>query len=122
MRIFYVEDDEKMQKFIAYSLIKMGHEVVTVDNGKEAYKTLDKESFDFIILDIFLPGHSGIDIARHIREELRLKTPVIILSRSHDENLIQQAMEAGVNEYLTKPIEPDILLLILKKHTGIASG
>lgn len=122
MKIFYVEDDEKMQKFIAYSLIKMGHEVVTVDNGKEAYKTLDKESFDFIILDIFLPGHSGIDIARHIRKELNLKTPVIILSRSNDENLIQEAMDAGVNEYFTKPIEPDILLLVLKKYTGIASG
>lgn len=122
MRIFYAEDDVMMQKFIVYSLIKMGHEVVTVDNGIEAYETLENELFDFIILDVFMPGHSGIDITRYIRKELKLKTPVIILSRSNNENLVKQSKEAGANEYLTKPIEPDILLLLLKKYTGIASG
>ena len=57
MKIFYAEDDMMMQKLVAYSLIRMGHEIVTVDNGKEAFETLKSESFDFIILDVFLPGH-----------------------------------------------------------------
>ncbi len=122
MKIFYAEDDEMMQKFIAYSLIKMGHEVVAVDNGREAYETLEKEMFDFIILDVFLPVHSGIEIAKYIRLELKLKTPIIILSRSDSDELVKQAENIGVNEYLAKPIEPDLLLLKLKKHTGIASG
>ncbi len=122
MKIFYAEDDMMMQKLVAYSLIRMGHEIVTVDNGKEAFETLNSESFDFIILDVFLPGHSGLDIARFIRKELELKTPIVMLSRSKNEDLIKQAKEIGVNEFLSKPIEPDFLLLKLKKYTGIASG
>lgn len=122
MRIFYAEDDEMMQKMVAYSLIRMGHEVVTVDSGDEAYETLKNEKFDFIILDLFLPQHSGIDITHYIRQELKLTTPIVILSRSGLENLKKQAKEAGANDYLTKPIEPDVLLLKLKKYTGVASG
>lgn len=122
MRIFYAEDDIMMQKLVAYSFIKMGHEMVTVDNGKEAFETLKSEKFDFIILDIFLPVHSGLEIANFIRNELKLKTPVIVLSRSNDPGLIKHAKEIGVNEYITKPIEPDVLLLKLKNYTGKASA
>ena len=122
MKIFYAEDDQMMQKMVAYSLIRMGHEVVTVDNGKEAYDVLSSETFDFIILDVFLPQHSGLDIAKFIRTDLNLKTPIIILSRSGMEDMIKQAKQIGVNEYLTKPIEPDMLLLKIKKYTGAASG
>lgn len=122
MKIFYAEDDQMMQKMVAYSLIKVGHEVTTVDNGTEAFEILKSEKFDFIILDVFLPGHGGLEIAKFIRKELRRKTPVIILSRSHNPELIKQAEAVGVNEFITKPIEPDVLLLKLKNHTGKASA
>ncbi len=122
MRVFYAEDDQMMQKLVAYTLIRMGHEVVTVDDGKEAIEVLKAETFDFIVLDVFLPHVSGLDIAKFIRQELKASTPIIILSRSGDKHLIKQSKEIGVNEYLTKPIEPDIILLKLKKYTGIASG
>ncbi|MBN2484380.1 MAG: response regulator [Bacteroidales bacterium] len=122
MRIFYAEDDQMMQKMVAYALIRMGHEVVTVDTGTEAIETLKTEPFDFIVLDVFLPHYSGLDIARFIREELKSEVPIIILSRSGEEHIIKQAFEIGVNDYLTKPIEPDFLLVKIKKFTGIASG
>jgi len=122
MRVFYAEDDQMMQKMVAYSLIRMGHEVVTVDNGKEAIEILTNEKFDFIILDLFMPQISGMEVAKFIRHDLDAKTPIIMLSRSGAKDLMKQAKELGVNEYLTKPIEPDILLLKLKKYTGIASG
>ncbi len=122
MKIFYAEDDSFMQKSIAYSFIRMGHEVVTVDNGKEAIDVLKSETFDFIILDVFMPHLSGVEVAEFVRSELKLKTPILILSRSDEEHLVTQAMEAGVNEYVKKPIEPDFLLLKIKKYTGLASG
>ena len=122
MRIFYAEDNIKLQKMVAYSLMRMGHEIVTVDDGGEAIEVLKSEKFDFIILDIFLPKHSGLDIARFLKDELKSKTPIIILSRSNDEKLIKQSEEIGVKEYIQKPIEPDFLLLKLKKYTGVASG
>jgi CheY-like chemotaxis protein len=122
MKVFYAEDDQMMQKMIAYSLIKMGHEVVTVDNGKEAVEILTSETFDFIILDVFMPQISGLEVLKQIRQDLNLTTPVIMLSRSNAADLKKQAKELGVTEYLTKPIQPDLLLLKLKKYTGIASG
>ncbi len=122
MKIFYAEDDIMMQKMVAYSLIRMGHEIVTVDDGREALDLLRTESFDFFILDVFLPKHSGLDLARYIRIELKSKIPIIILSRSNDKKLMDQAEQIGVNEFIKKPIEPDFLLLKLKKYTGVASG
>jgi DNA-binding response OmpR family regulator len=122
MKIFYAEDDQMMQKMVAYSLIRMGHEVITVDTGSEAIETLKSEKFDFVILDVFLPYFSGLDIAKFIRSELKSDIPIIILSRSGENHIIKQAMDIGVNEYLVKPIEPDFLLLKIKKYTGIALG
>lgn len=122
MKVFYAEDDQMMQKMVAYSLIRMGHEVITVDNGKEAMEILKNETFDFIILDVFMPHISGMEVAKFIRQELKASTPIIMLSRSGAKHLVKQAKELGVDEYLTKPIEADILLLKLKKYTGLASG
>jgi DNA-binding response OmpR family regulator len=122
MKVFYAEDDPMMQKMVAYSLIRMGHEVVTVDNGKEAIEIVSNEKFDFIILDVFMPQLSGMDVAKYIRQELKSTTPIVMLSRSNDDHLMKEALEIGVSEFLTKPIGPDVLLLKLKKYTGIASG
>lgn len=122
MRILYAEDDPVMQKMIVYSLIKMGHEVTTVDNGKEAIDALNSEDFGFIILDVFMPMVSGLEVAKYIREELNKNTPIVMLSRNGTEMIIEEAKDIGVNNYITKPIEPDMLLLEIKKFTGNALG
>ena len=122
MRILYAEDDPMMQKMVVYSLIKMGHEVTTVDNGKEAIETLKTEKFGFIILDVFMPIISGLEVAKFVREVLKDNTPIVMLSRNGTEMIMEEAKEIGVNDYITKPIEPDMLLLELKKFTGVASG
>lgn len=122
MRILYAEDDPVMQKMIVYSLIKMGHEVTTVDNGKEAIDVLKNEEFGFIILDVFMPMVSGLEVAKFIRSDLKKDTPIVMLSRNGTEMIIEEAKHIGVNDYITKPIEPDMLLLEIKKFTGAASG
>ena len=122
MRILYAEDDPMMQKMVVYSLIKMGHEVTTVDNGKEAIEALNTEKFGFILLDVFMPIISGLEVVKHIREELKLDTPIVMLSRNGTDMIKEEALELGVNDYITKPIEPDLLLLKLKKITGLAAG
>ncbi len=122
MRILYAEDDALMQKKVAYSLIKVGHEVTTVDNGKEAIEALKEEAFDFVILDIFMPFVSGMEVAEFVRTELKSTVPMIILSRNGSEALRQKASSLGVDDYLTKPIEPDALLLEIKNIIGTASA
>lgn len=122
MKILYAEDDRMMQKMVVYSLIKMGHEVATVDNGKEAIEALQTEDFSFVILDVFMPIVSGLEVAKFIRDEMKLDIPIVMLSRNNTEMIRQEALQIGVNDYLSKPIEPDMLLLELKKYTGIAAG
>lgn len=122
MKIFYAEDDSFLQRSIAYSLIRMGHEVVTVDNGKEAIEAIKEDRYDFFILDVFMPHYSGLDVAGYIRNDLKLNTPIIMLSRSSEKHLVSRSEELGVNEYIKKPIEPDFLLLKIKKYTGHAAG
>ncbi len=122
MRILYAEDDTLMQKMVAYSLIKFGHEVTTVDNGKEAIETLQEDGFDFVILDIFMPHVSGLEVADYIRNELKGAMPIIILTRNGSETLRQKASAIGVDGYLTKPIEPDALLIEIKNIIGTASA
>jgi DNA-binding response OmpR family regulator len=122
MKILYAEDDQMMQKVVVYALIKMGHEVTTVDNGKEAIEAVNSETFGFIILDVFMPAISGLEVAKYIRKDLKLDTPIVMLSRNGTEMIMEEARDIGVNDYITKPIEPDILLLELKKYTGVASG
>ena len=122
MRILYAEDDPVMQKMIVYSLIKMGHEVTTVDNGKEAIDALKSEDFGFVILDVFMPMVSGLEVAKFIRDDLKKNTPIVMLSRNGTEMIKEEAMDIGVNNYITKPIEPDMLLLEIKKFTGNALG
>lgn len=122
MKVLYAEDDQMMQKMVAYSLIRMGHEVITVDNGNEAVELLESESFDFIILDIFMPHMSGLDVARYIRTNLKSEVPVVVVSRSSQTDLKEEARKIGVTEFITKPLEPDILLLKMKKYKGSASG
>ena len=122
MRILYAEDDPMMQKMVVYSLIIMGHEVTTVDNGKEAIDAINTEDYSIIILDVFMPIISGLEVAKHIREERRQDTPIIMLSRNGTEMIMEEAKDIGVNTYITKPIEPDMLLLEIKNLTGIASG
>ncbi|QQS50805.1 MAG: response regulator [Bacteroidota bacterium] len=122
MKILYAEDDRMMQKMVVYSLIKMGHEVTTVDNGKEAIEALQTEDFGFVILDVFMPIVSGLEVAKFIRDEMKLDIPIVMLSRNNTDMIRQEALQIGVNDYLSKPIEPDMLLLELKKYTGVAAG
>lgn len=122
MRILYAEDDQMMQKAVTYSLIKMGHEVTTVGDGKEAMDAINADEFSFIILDVFMPSASGLEVARYIREDLKHDTPIVMLSRNGTEMIMEEAKRIGVNSYILKPIEPDILLLEIKKFTGNAAG
>ena len=75
MRIFYAEDDQFTLKAVVYVLTKMGHEVTTVDDGKEAMEVLAQEDFKLVILDLFLPGAGGMEVLGYIRKELKLDMP-----------------------------------------------
>lgn len=115
MKILYAEDDILMQKIVVHSLIRLGYEVTTVDDGLEAMETLDTEEYDLVILDLFMPKKSGFEVVEYMRDYLKLQTPVLIISRNNLGETIEKAYTAGANDYIVKPFKPEQLVIKITK-------
>ena len=110
MRILLVEDHTESRKNLQRLIERRGHEVVAVASAEEAKQELATREFPFLILDWMLPGESGIDLCRDLRKRPRGDEFFILLvtARAHTEDL-EQALEAGANDYLTKPLDLGLL-------------
>jgi len=107
MRILLVEDHPESRRALQRLIERRGHEVVAVGSAEEAEVELKKQAFPFLILDWMLPGKSGVELCRELRsgpngEELFI---LLVTARDDPEDL-NQALEAGANDYLTKPLDP----------------
>jgi len=110
MRILLVEDHEESRKNLHRLIERRGHDVISVGSAEEAKVALKQGGFSFLILDWMLPGQSGIDLCRELRLEPRGDELFILLvTAKADTEDLEQALAAGANDYLTKPI--DIALL-----------
>jgi len=110
-RILLVED-EKLNQLITQTLLNQWQaEVILAESGNVALDYLRKNSVDLILMDISMPGLDGYSTAKMIREELRIKTPIIAISADAGELVKQKVLEAGMNDFLSKPIEKEALLV-----------
>ena len=110
MRILLVEDHEESRKNLHRLIERRGHEVESVGSAEEAKTALQQGNFPFLILDWMLPGQSGIDLCRELRARERGDELFILLvTAKADTEDLEQALAAGANDYLTKPL--DIALL-----------
>lgn len=101
LKILIVDDEEAIRRFLHASLVANQHTVFEADNGAGAIKILEKNRPDLLILDLGLPDADGLDIIREVREWNNI--PIIILSvRNREEDKIT-ALDAGSDDYLTKP-------------------
>jgi DNA-binding response OmpR family regulator len=103
-RILCVEDDEDTCSMISSLLGLINCEVASAQTFSEARQRISEESFDLYLLDNWLPGGSGIDLCRKIREE-DATTPIIFYSGAAYDSDQQAAMEAGAQAYLIKPMD-----------------
>ena len=100
-----------------FSLKKKGYDVVTVTNGTDAIDQCRQKTFDLILLDEMMPGLSGLETLQKIKE-LSPATPVAMVTKSEEENIMDQAIGSKIADYLIKPVNPNQILLSLKKeHT-----
>ncbi len=110
MRILIVEDHSESRRALQRLIERRGHEVVAVASAEEAEVELTKESFPFLILDWMLPGKSGVDLCRELRAGSNGEEFFILLVTARDDAQdLEQALEAGANDYLTKPLDPALL-------------
>lgn len=121
-RIIYVEDDDLVGDAVQQILTDAGHLVGVISHGTLAFDTIAFKKPELVILDRALPGMQGVEILRALRRLPQLYlTPVLMLSATGGEDAIDEAMEAGANDYLVKPFTPqelvDRVALVLRHNS-----
>jgi len=113
--ILVVEDEPSIQELIAASLAQSGHKVLRADSAEDALRLVSEALPDVVLLDWMLPGMSGIQYARRLRNEERTRSlPIIMLTARSEEHDKVAGLEAGADDYLTKPFSPRELLARIK--------
>ena len=107
-KILIAEDDRELRQLFAHVLTKNGYTVLGVSNGEEALAALEQSYYDLIISDIMMPKMDGWQVCREIRKYS--KVPIIMLTAKGDEEDELTGFELGVDEYISKPFSPKILV------------
>lgn len=114
-KILVVEDEEDIRNLLKIYLNGYGYEVVEAKTGEEAISIIKTNRFDLILLDWMLPGISGVEIAKVIKHFDNSKdTGIIMLTAKSEPNDIIQGLEAGADDYLTKPFDEKVLAARVK--------
>lgn len=115
VKILWVDDEVELLKPHVLFLKAKGYEVATCNNGYDAIDMAAEESYDLIILDEMMPGMTGLETLPRIKE-IRPTTPVIMVTKSEEENIMDKAVGSKIADYLIKPVNPNQVLLSIKKN------
>nr|WP_218849219.1 response regulator [Nocardioides perillae] len=106
-RILVADDDVDIRELVEFKLSTLGHDIVAVGDGAAAVDACQAERPDLAILDIMMPGMSGLDAMRAIRDDEALKDiPVILLTARAQEADVETGFSSGADDYITKPFSP----------------
>ena len=111
----WVDDEIEMLRAHIIFLEKKGYDVTTVNNGNDAIEECRKHNFDLVLLDEMMPGITGLETLQQIKE-ISPSTPIVMVTKSEEENIMDQAIGQKIADYLIKPVNPSQILLALKKN------
>jgi DNA-binding response OmpR family regulator len=115
-RILVVEDERHIARFLEFVLQQEGFMVDAVHDGDAALAILQSRRYAAVLLDLGLPGRSGIEVLRHVRSSNQHdETVVIVLTAKTSGDMLQQVMAAGASAHCPKPVAPSTLLRKLKE-------
>lgn len=116
MKILVCDDDQAVVNIIRFKLSREGvGDIVTATDGRQAFELLNSHEFDLIVADIHMPFHSGLEITTHVRNVLKRKTPILILSAEGLEDTVLQAFELGADDFVAKPFSLAELTIRVKR-------
>ncbi len=113
--ILWADDEIDLLKPHILFLEKKGYKVIPTVSGNEAIDVLAHENIDIIFLDENMPGLSGIETLKHIKT-IQPHTPVVMITKSEEEHIMEDAIGSNIADYLIKPVNPNQILLCLKKN------
>lgn len=115
IRILLVDDEPDILEIIHYNLSREGYQVFTAENGKHALKMAKEIEPHLIILDVMMPIMDGVEACKKIRNHSKLQDTIITFLTARAEDYAQiSGLEAGADDYITKPIKPKVLLSKIK--------
>lgn len=114
-RLLWVDDEIEMLKAHILFLQKKDYEVVTASNGPDALDLCREQCFDLILLDENMPGLSGLETLMRLKD-IAPHVPVVMVTKNEEEDIMDQAIGSKIADYLIKPVNPNQILLALKKN------
>ncbi|NLN31008.1 MAG: response regulator [Bacteroidales bacterium] len=114
MRILICEDNRLALRTISVVLEREGFTSETAENGTDAISLLQSNVYDMVIVDIHLPYHSGLELIQYLRSDLKLQTPVLIVTAFSDPQIRRRATELGIEGYIIKPFNPSDLISTIR--------
>lgn len=112
LRILVVDDDENLRRLVAAYLESEGYQISEAADGQSALTRLEETEPQLVVLDLMLPGITGLDVARKIRATRT--TPILMLTARGSEDDVLKGFEAGADDYLVKPFSPKVLVARVK--------
>ena len=114
VKILWADDEIDLLKPHILFLENKNYEVTPVKSGNEAIEEVEQSHFDVVFLDENMPGISGLDALMEIKK-LRKSLPVVMITKSEEEHIMEEAIGGEISDYLIKPVNPNQILLSLKK-------
>src|SRR4051794_13350591 len=108
MKVLIAEDDRDSRELLHWLLEKIGYQVVATENARQAWEAFQREPFRLVISDLLMPEMDGLELCRRIRDAKTKKyTYVILLTALIGKREYLEGMEAGADDFVTKPFDPD---------------
>jgi len=114
-RILWVDDEIEMLRPHIMFLEQKGYQIDAINNGGDALMLIGKYNYDLVFLDENMPGISGLDVLVEIKK-INSQLPVIMITKSEEESIMEEAIGSNIADYLIKPVNPNQILLAIKKN------
>jgi CheY-like chemotaxis protein len=119
IKILWVDDEIDLLKPHILFLEKKNYDLTTCNNGRDAVDIFSEGDFDIVFLDENMPGMSGLETLAEIKEK-KSSTPVIMITKSEEEYIMEEAIGSKIADYLIKPVNPNQILLSIKKNLDLS--
>ncbi|WP_209406013.1 response regulator [Pseudozobellia sp. WGM2] len=118
MKILAIDDQQLILMSVKKRLSELGYEVATADSGERGIELFNTFSPNLVLVDINMPGMSGLNVIQHIRQDKGSAIPIIVMSGNTDEKVIVDGFDLGINDYMKKPVSLDEMAARIKRIIG----
>jgi DNA-binding response OmpR family regulator len=116
MRILLVDDDRELAEYVRKGLVEENHDVTVCFDGSTGLRAAELTAFDIVVLDVMMPFLDGFEVTRRLRRQ-NVRTPILLLTARDTPRDVVRGLDAGADDYLTKPFSFEVLLARIRART-----